>query len=458
MTAVILAGGKGTRITSLYADIPKPMIPLNGMPVLERQLCCLHRQGVKDVVLITGYMHEKIKHYFGGGEQFNMRLSYIVEKEPLGTAGALFYLQERMKEDFLLLNGDLLFEITLRRFWKAHMSTIEKGGIATIMTHPNQHPYDSALILTGEDNRVTEWLHREDERGWCHNRVNAGIHLFSSKVFLWLQERGLLEKAERLDLDREVLWPMISEGLLYAYDSPEYVKDMGTPQRCREAEEDLQYGRVRGLSQSQKAVFLDRDGTINEEVGFLHSEEQFRLLPGAAEAIAMFNQMGWLVIVVTNQPVIARGELTLKGLDNIHCKMETLLGRRGAYVNAIYFCPHHPEKGFPGECAEYKIECTCRKPKPGMLLEAAERFHIDLASSWMAGDNERDMKAGELAGCHTAGLYGCVGEQTFRDLLEFAHFLKGEERMEHGTREVPGGFGYTVSGIEPCQGQVDGSV
>lgn len=427
MTAVILAGGKGTRIAPLYSGIPKPMIPLDGVPVLERQLRCLYRQGIREIVLVTGYLHQAIADCFGDGARLGMRITYIVEQEPLGTAGALYHLQERLREDFLLINGDLLFEVDLTRFREAHRGTREKGGLATILIHPNRHPCDSALVETGAEGLVTGWLHREDARRWYHNRVNAGIHMLSPEIFPWLRGRGLLDRARRLDLDREVLRPMIPQGLLYAYDSPEYVRDMGTPERCREAEEDLRQGRVRSLSQSQRAVFLDRDGTINEDVGFLRGEEQFRLLPGVARAVAMLNRMGWLVIVATNQPVIARGEVTPEELDTIHRKMETLLGQEGAYVNAVYCCPHHPDRGFPGERPEYKIDCTCRKPKPGMLLEAADRFHIDLASSWMVGDSRRDMEAGRAAGCHTAGLCGCAGERSFHDLLEFAQFLKAEK-------------------------------
>lgn len=435
MTAVILAGGKGTRIASLYPGIPKPMIPLDGVPVLERQLRCLHRQGVREAVLVTGHLYQAITDYFGGGDRLGMELTYIVEQEPLGTAGALYHLRERMREDFLLINGDVMFEIDLARFREAHRGTREKGGLATILTHPNRHPYDSALVETGADGQVTGWLHREDERQWYHNRVNAGVHMLSPEVFPWLRERGLLDRPRRLDLDREVLRPMIPQGLLYAYDSPEYVRDMGTAERCREVEEDLRLGRVRSLSDPQRAVFLDRDGTINEDVGFLRREEQLRLLPGVAGAVAELNRMGWLVIVVTNQPVIARGEATLEELDAIHRKLETLLGQEGAYVDAIYYCPHHPDRGFPGERPEYKIDCACRKPKPGMLLEAADRFHIDLTSSWMVGDSWRDMEAGRAAGCHTAGIFGCAGERSFHDLPEFTLFLSAwREETEEGVR------------------------
>ena len=140
MTAVILAGGKGTRIASLHTGIPKPMIPLEGIPVLERQLCCLRRQGIRNVVLVVGHLHEVIEKYFGSGKKLAMRLLDVVEEEPLGTAGALYYLQEQLQEDFLLINGDLLFEIDLSLFQEAHIQTLEKGGLVTILTHPNSHP------------------------------------------------------------------------------------------------------------------------------------------------------------------------------------------------------------------------------------------------------------------------------------------------------------------------------
>lgn len=155
-----------------------------------------------------------------------------------------------------------------------------------------------------------------------------------------MRERGLLSRRRKMDLDREILKCLIPEGKLYAYDSPEYVKDMGTPERWYSVTEDIRQGRVRAknLSLPQRAVFLDRDGTINEYRGFLTDIEEFHLLPGIGEAIRLLNRMGFLVIVVTNQPVIARGEITPEQLEEIHRKMETLLGAEGAYVDAIYYC------------------------------------------------------------------------------------------------------------------------
>ena len=188
------------------------------------------------------------------------------------------------------------------------------------------------------------------------------------------------------------------------YDSPEYVKDMGTPARYAAVCRDFESGKVeaRNLKNKQKAIFLDRDGTINEYVGFLRNIDEFRLLDGVSEAIRAINQSGYLAIVVTNQPVVARGEVTVPQLNEIHNKMETLLGADGAYVDAVYYCPHHPHKGYAGEVPALKIDCDCRKPKTGLLLRAAEAFNIDLSQSWMVGDGENDLLCGKNGGCKTA--------------------------------------------------------
>ena len=210
---------------------------------------------------------------------------------------------------------------------------------------------------------------------------------------------------------------------MFAYDSPEYVKDMGTPERFEAVCADFRSGLVtrRNLKNKQRAVFLDRDGTINRYVGFLRDIDDFELLPGTAEAIRAINRSGYLAVVVTNQPVIARGEVTAERLQAIHNKMETLLGKEGAYIDGLYYCPHHPDKGFAGEIAELKIDCDCRKPKPGLLLRAAKDFNIDLSRSWMVGDSENDVRAGAAAGCMTAligdGEYG--QELTVGSLAEF---------------------------------------
>ena len=404
MKTVIMAGGKGTRISSVASDIPKPMIKIEGKPVLEHEIECLRDQGFKDIIITVSHLGKIIMDYFGDGsvvspvtkKPFGVHIEYYFEEQPLGNAGALFQIKDKLDSDFLLLNADAMFDVNFNRFVAFHKS---HGGLVTLFTHPNSHPYDSGVLIADANGAVERWLTKEDDRPkYYRNCINAGLHVLNPK---------LLEQeidTPKIDLDRHLLKPLAGTGKMFCYNSPEYVKDMGTPERYYSVCEDFKAGRVKGknLANKQRAVFLDRDGTINKYAGFLRNIDEFELLDGVAEAIKKINASGYLAIVVTNQPVIARGEVSFEELQEIHNKMETLLGEQGAYVDAIYFCPHHPHKGYAGEKPELKIDCECRKPKPGMLIQAAKDFNIDLKNSWMIGDGENDILAGKNAGCHTA--------------------------------------------------------
>lgn len=406
MKTVIMAGGKGTRIASVASDIPKPMIPVAGKPVLEHEIECLRGQGFTDLIITVSHLGHIIINYFGDGSKFGVHIEYFVEETPLGNAGALLRLKEQLTEDFLLLNADAVFDIDFNRFVGFHR---KHGGLATLFTHPNNHPYDSGLIVADEAGRVTRWLTKEDDRkGYYRNRVNAGLHVLSPKLL------DQVFDTPKVDLDRQILKPLAGTGEMYVYDSPEYVRDMGTPERYAAVCRDFEEGKVqaRNLKNKQRAIFLDRDGTINEYVGFLRDINDFRLIEGVSDAIKRINQSGYLAIVVTNQPVIARGEVTVPQLNEIHNKMETLLGADGAYLDAIYYCPHHPHKGYEGEIPELKIDCDCRKPKAGMLRRAAQEFNIDLSQSWMIGDGENDLLCGQNGGCKTA----MIGEDPRADV------------------------------------------
>lgn len=414
MKTIIMAGGRGTRISELYPDIPKPMIPIDGTPVLEREIISLRDQGFKDMIITVSHMGQVIMDHFGDGSSLGVNITYYNEETPLGNAGALFKLKDTLgDEPFLLLNADAIFDVDFNRMVEYHKS---HGGLVTLFTHPNSHPYDSGLILANEKGQVEKWLAKEDERPtYYKNRVNAGLHVIDPKVLEFVAvdaesigTMGADGKVIKVDLDRQILKPLQGTGKMYCYDSPEYVKDMGTPERFHSVVEDFTAGHVsaKNLKNTQKAVFLDRDGTINKYKGFMRDIDEFELIPGVAKAIKKINSSGYLCIVVTNQPVIARGEVTYEQLNEIHNKMETLLGLEGAYIDGLYYCPHHPHKGYEGEIPELKIECDCRKPKPGMLLNAAKDFNIDLSRSYMVGDGENDIKAGNAAGCKTILING----------------------------------------------------
>lgn len=436
MKTVIMAGGRGTRISSVASGLPKPMIKIGGKPVLEHEIECLKNQGLKDLIITVSYLGDMIMDYFGDGsgispvtgKSFGVNIEYFTEKEPIGNAGALFKIRDKLSDDFLLLNADSIFDVDFSRMLKYHK---DKNSTVTVFTHPNDHPYDSGLIISDSHGGVIQWLSKENKRPkWYKNRVNAGLHILNTRIFDYINvesnkigTRDKNGKIIKVDLDRDILKPLAGTGKMFCYDSPEYVKDMGTPDRYKSVCRDFDNGRVkaRNLSNKQKAVFLDRDGTLNKYVGFLNDIDDFELIDNTSDAIRIINNSGYLAVVVTNQPVIARGEVTEKELEEIHNKMETQLGFGGAYIDALYYCPHHPNKGYEGEIPELKFDCRCRKPKPGMLLMAAKDFNIDLCQSWMIGDGKNDILAGKHTGCKTALIgKGNFGQDiSVDDLSEF---------------------------------------
>ena len=431
MKTVIMAGGKGTRISSVASDVPKPMIKIGDKPVLEHEIECLREQGFTDLIITISHLGSIITDYFGDGSRLGVHIKYFNEEQPLGNAGALFKIRDLLTDDFLLLNADAMFDVDFNRFVKFHK---DNNALVTLFSHPNSHPYDSGLLIADSTNAVTEWLTKEDIRpAWYKNRVNAGLHVVNPKVLDIVGidpdtiGREIDGKRIKVDLDRQILKPLCGTGKMYCYDSPEYVKDMGTPDRFTAVCNDYKSGLIksRNLRTKQRAIFLDRDGTINKYVGFLIDIEDFELIDGVSEAIRKINESGYLAIVITNQPVIARGEVSYEELNMIHNKMETLLGKEGAYIDGLFFCPHHPHSGYEGEIKELKIECECRKPKPGMLLKAAEKYNIDLSNSWMIGDGENDIKAGKAAGCKTILLGdGNFGQDCRKEnLLQSVNFI-----------------------------------
>lgn len=395
MKAVIQAGGKGTRISEITGDvIPKPMLEISGYPILYHQMMNLKKNGITDITVIIGHLGNVIKDYFGDGKQFGLNISYVEEdpQKPLGTAGSLYFLKDKLKENFVFLLADVFIDIDFEKMEQYH---IANNADVTLLTHPNGHPFDSDLVVE-EGGVVKAFDYKSNDRTTYNykNLVNAGVMIFSPSVFKYLTE------LRKYNYEKDIIVPLINDGKVVSYKSSEYAKDMGTPERYRRVQEDYNSGicDAKNLANKQKAIFLDRDGTINEYVGFLRKEEDLRLIPGVSEAIKKINNSGYLAIVVTNQPVIARGEVTEEELEEIHKKMETLLGLDGAYIDDIYYCPHHPDKGFEGEIPELKIECDCRKPKTGMLEKAAREHNIDLSSSIMIGDSTLDIKMAENAG------------------------------------------------------------
>ena len=393
---VILAGGQGTRLKDRLGDLPKPMIPIAGQPLLEHQIELARAHGFTDVLLFVHYRADLIQQHLGDGSRFGLRLSYIVEKEPLGTAGATLAGFDQLAERFAMMYGDTMVNVDLTRLWNAHESS---GADATLFLHPNNHPLDSDLVEMEAANWVTAFHNRPHApEKFFQNLVNAGLYVFERRAL-----EPWRENKQPLDFGKDLFPAMLQRGgKLLGYNSPEFIKDIGTPARYDWVCGQYDAGIIQRstLAVQQPAVFLDRDGTLIKEVSAhgLHKIEDLELLPGVADAVHELNHAGLRAVLVTNQPVIAKGFCTEADLQLIHNKLETLLGREHAFLDRIYFCPHHPEKGFAGERAELKIACDCRKPKPGMLLQAQRDLNIDFAQSWMIGDTTIDVQTARNAG------------------------------------------------------------
>lgn len=395
--AVIQAGGKGTRMRELTLDrIPKPLLALNGKPMIEWQIESLRKYGITEFVFIVGHLGNLIENYFGDGSKWGVQIKYIWEKEPLGSAGALYFAKNIIgKRDVILIFGDVMFELDWNKFIDFHE---RKEGIVTLLAHPNSHPFDSDLLIVDENDVVSGIDSKNNIRDYSYkNCVNAGLSIFDNKLL------EKIDEVRKIDYEAELVAPLMPNGKVYAYITTEYVKDVGTPERFAVASKEQLSGvwQERCLVNKQKAIFFDRDGTINVLKGFLKQEKDFELLPYVAEAVKKINESSYLAIVVTNQPVIARGECTYEDLNCIHRKLDTELGKSGAYINDLFFCPHHPDKGFEGEIPYLKINCECRKPKIGMIKKAVEKYNIDLAESWFVGDTTMDVQTGINAGMRT---------------------------------------------------------
>jgi histidinol-phosphate phosphatase family protein len=402
-TAVILAGGTGSRLGQEAQVIPKPMVDISGLPLLVRQLQWLDSYGIKRVYLLTGHLTHVIEEYFQKNPPPNIDLQIVQEKEPMGTAGALGQLRSVISEPFWVIYGDLLAWLSLDFIYSQHLDSKTEH---TIVVHPNDHPHDSDLVVVDGDSFVQGFLTKPHPPDLVAvNLVNAAVYLLSPKIFKYISEdfRG--------DIARDIFPKFVERERVLAFKTSEYVKDMGTPDRLASVRKDWESGKVKRFQRlsHRPAVFLDRDGVIIEYVPDIHRQEDIKLRAGAATAIRQLNQVGFLVIVVTNQPMIAKGLLTEHELSLLHAKMETLLGAEGAWLDRIYYCPHHPDSGFPGERQELKVQCDCRKPATGMLKQAVLDFKIDLANSWIVGDTWRDSECGFRFGISTLGIGGGEG-------------------------------------------------
>ncbi|MCF7834538.1 HAD-IIIA family hydrolase [Candidatus Gracilibacteria bacterium] len=427
MKVVIIAGGKGTRLG--LTDIPKPMVNVAGKPILQWQIELAKKYNLKDIIILSGHLGNVIVDYFGDGSKFGVNIQHIIEKIPLGTAGAVKQLEYLLKEKFFVFYGDTIMDINLQSM--IDFDNDDKNSLGTLLVHPNNHPYDSDLVESDKKGLIKAFHSKPHPEGiYYHNLVNAALYILDPKVFTYIQPNI------SSDFGKHIFPKIIQDNqLLKAYKTHEYIKDMGTLDRLQQVENDIISGKVAGLNieNKQKAIFIDRDGVINEEVDNLSDINDLNILPGVGEGLKNINKSEYLSIVVTNQPMIAKGFLKESELDEIHKKLEWEIGKEGSYIDDIYYCPHHPDKGFEGEIPELKIECECRKPKTGMIKEAIEKYNINPDKSFIIGDSTTDIQTGINTGLKTIlvrtgyagddGKYKCEPDFIFTDFKEASDFV-----------------------------------
>lgn len=397
--ALILVGGKGTRLGTKTADMPKPMMEVGGRSFLEQLINEIARHGLTDIVLLCGHLAERITEVFDGMQVRQARVRCVIEQQPMGTAGALKQVSDLLQEQFLLLNGDSFFDINL-----LDLPTMGNGedwlGKVALRPLPDTGRYGTVAV---EGERITSFAEKSSSGPGL---INGGVYLL---------RRQVLDDIHGVpcSLETNLMPQLVAKGKLFGRAYPSYFIDIGIPQDLARAQAQLPLARP--------TLFFDRDGVLNRDAGYTHTAQNFHWMPGAQEAILWCNEQGWLVIVVTNQAGIARGYYDGATVERLHDWMQSQLRPLGAHIDAFYYCPHHPD----GTVAALATACDCRKPEPGMILQALEDWpNIDKNRSCLIGD-----KASDIEAAHRAGLRGFLFDG--HALLALVTSIVNRSRPDH---------------------------
>lgn len=372
--AVVLVGGLGSRLGGLTADLPKPLLDINGRPFLEYVIFNITRHGFREIIFLCGYKGEKIFRHFGGGDRFGSTFRYFFESRPAGTAGAILEAADDLEDEFLLINGDTLFDFNLldlvcRRPDRHWMVKIALRSV------PDTSRYGKVQLNGCQVSGLEE---KDAEGAGC---INGGYYWVSREIIAELRKTPC-------SMEKEVIPFLAKKGLVWGWPYKGFFIDIGVP-------EDLERARKLIPARIKKpAIFLDRDGVLNIDKGYVHLPGDFVWTAGAKEAVKYFNDHGYLVIVVTNQSGVAREYYTEDAVGKLHNWINGELANAGAHIDAFYYCPHHPEAG----SGPYGISCGCRKPAPGLFLRALEEWPVDIGRSLAVGDKETDLAAASGAG------------------------------------------------------------
>jgi len=367
--AVILAGGKGSRLGEKSKNCPKPLQEINGEPFLDYLIWNLKRYGIKKIILSVGYLGDQIISRYKNGYKFGVEIIYIKETKPLGTGGALFLCKEKLDEHFFLINGDTIFDINYHELGYKLLNK-QATGVLGVNFSQNANRYGSVTI---KKDLVLSFEEKSFKKN-CY--INGGVLAFRKNIFDFLDK-------ETLSLEIDVLPKLVSRGLLQAVKFNNFFIDIGIPETLNDAQKLLPKWKNKGV------ILLDRDGVLNIDYGYVCTRKRFKFVEGAVNSIKLFNRLGLLVIVITNQSGIGRGFFNEEKFNKFMEWINNELKSQGAHLDDWFYCPHHPieAKG------KYKKDCDCRKPKSGLIKSAIKTWKFDKEKAILIGDKESDLNA-----------------------------------------------------------------
>ncbi len=392
--AVILAGGRGSRMRPFTDTNPKPMVPVHGKPFLEQLIGLLRLNGFERVLLLLGYLPNVIQDYFADGARFGLQIEYAVSDVDDETGRRLTLASSRLDDCFVLLYCDNYWPMRFDDMWRK----FKIAGVPAMVT-----------VYSNRDGYTRNNVRVVDGHVVCYDKSRTASGLNGVEIGYAFLTRHVVDLLPRGPLDNvsfeQAAYPaLVAEGQLLAYVTDHRYYSIGSYERLPLTE---------AFFAEQKTIILDRDGVLNRKPAqgqYVRHWQEFEWLPGAREALRLLKVLGYRVIVVSNQAGIARGMMTETDLALIHEQMRVEAAETGGTIDSIYYCPHGWDDG-----------CECRKPKPGMLYQAQRDWHLDLTRTYFIGDDPRDREAGESAGCPWA----LVSDEA--PLIDFVRRLTAEE-------------------------------
>lgn len=373
--ACILVGGKGARLGDLTRELPKPLIEIaENIAFLDVVIGQIARQGFNDIVLLAGYLGDLVRARYEGRSFGLARVRVIVEPEPRATGGALVGAREIIAPHFLLLNGDTFFDINLRALVLARKT--DQEALIALHRVSDASRYGSVLL---DGDRVVRFLEKGQSAGPA--LISAGTYLLRASV---------IDRIRSLpcSIESDIFPILAQEGRLYGQTCEGYFIDIGLPETLQQARREL------AAITHRPAVFLDRDGVLNADHGYLHRPDQVDWIPGALDSVRRLNDLGYCVVVVTNQAGVGHGYYDEEAVHSLHAWMQDQLAAKGAFIDAFYYCPYHPR----ARVKRFRRQHIDRKPEPGMILRALSDLHIDRQRSFLIGDKKIDVEAARRAG------------------------------------------------------------